>query len=137
MIDTEEAHHAFDEVIECGAEVGRAAAFIVTPPAIEAEAVVLVFFKGRCIEHAQYIFADLHCLDVVAGFSGGTPVEVVDVLEHGEYGLRGKPLLEQRWQMLRGKVRLAKQDNDECVGMAAAQICDHVGGVAVAGSDLA
>src|ERR1019366_8209576 len=87
--------------------------------------------------HAENIFAHFDGFDVVAGFSGGAPVEGVDVLQNGEHGFRRKPLLEQGGQMLGREVRLAEQHDDERVGMAPAEFGNLVGGVAVTSSDFA
>ena len=70
---------------------------MIASPAVEAEPVVLVFLQRRGIEDAENMFADVFAnlvadfdgFDVVAGFSGGVPVEGVDVLQHREHGLRG------------------------------------------------
>ena len=114
---------------------------IAASPAVEPEAVGLVFFQRRGVEDAENIFADffadLDGFDVVASFSGGAPVEGVDVLQNGERGFRGKPLLEQGGQMLRREMRLAEQHHDERVGMVAAEFGNLVGGMAIPGSDLA
>ena len=96
LVDAQKTHHAIDQVIERGAEVGRAV--VVTSPAVEAEAVVLVFFQRCGIEDAENmlagIFADLIAyfdgFDVVPCFSCGAPVERVDILQNGEHGFRGK-----------------------------------------------
>ena len=85
LVDAEKAHHAVNQVVESGAEVGRAVVFIIASPAVEAEAVVLVFLQRRGIEDAENIlavvFADFDGFDVVVGFSGGAPVEGVDILQ--------------------------------------------------------
>src|SRR5208282_5621840 len=100
-----------------GSEVGRAVVIIITSPAVEAEPVVLVFLQRRGVEDAENMFLYFDGFDVVAGFSGGVPVEGVDVLQNGEHRFRGKPLLEQGGQMLGREVRLAEQHDDERVGM--------------------
>src|SRR6266853_4814023 len=109
LVDAEKTHHAVDQVVESGAEVGCAVVILIASPAFETEAVVLVFFERRGVEDAENMFADRFSnffsnfdgFDVVAGFSGGTPVKGVDVLQNGEYGLLGQLLLEQGGQMLR------------------------------------
>src|SRR5208337_2439146 len=54
-----------------------------------------------------------------------------------EQGLRRKPLLEQGGQVLRREMGFAEKDQDQRVGMLAAEFGDLVGGVAVAGPYLA
>ena len=82
LVDSEETDHAVDQVVECGTEVGSLVA--ITAPTVEAEAVVFVFLEGRRVEDAENIFSDLDGFDVVAIFSGGAPVEGVDVLQDSE-----------------------------------------------------
>src|SRR6266481_2670071 len=145
LVDAQKAHHAVDQVVEGGAEVGCAVVIIIASPAFETEAVVLVFFQRRGVEDAENMFADrlsnffsnFDGFDVVAGFSGGTPVKGVDVLQNGEHGLLGQLLLEQGGQMLRREMRLAEQYDDKRVRMAAAEIGNLVGGVPVTSSDFA
>ena len=114
---------------------------IIASPAFEAEAVVLVFFQRRGVEDAENIFAgvfaDFDGFDAVAGFSGSTPVEGIDVLQNSKHGFRGKLPLEQGGQMLGREVRLAEQHNDKRVRMAVADIGNLVCGVAVTSSDFA
>ena len=62
LVDAEKTHHAVDQVVERGAEVGRAVVVIAASPAVEAEAVVLVFFQRRGVEDAKNIFADCLCV---------------------------------------------------------------------------
>ena len=88
---------------------------VAASPAVEAKTVVLVFFQRRGVEDAENIFANFYGLDMVAGFSGGAPVEGVDILQNGEHGFRGKPLPQQGGQVLGRKVRLAEQHGDERV----------------------
>src|SRR6266478_3780234 len=145
LVDAQKTHHAFDQVVEGGAEIGCAVVILIASPAFETEAVVFVFFQRRGVEDAENMFADRFSnffsnfdgFDVVAGFSGGAPVKCVDVLQNGEHGLLGQLLLEQGGQMLRREVRLAEQHNDKRVRMAVAEIGNLVGGVPVTSSDFA
>src|SRR5882762_1166911 len=129
LVDAQKTHHAVDQVVEGGAQVGCAVVIIIASPAFETEAVVLVFFQRRGVEDAENMFADRFSnffsnfdgFDVVAGFSGGAPVKSVDVLQHGKQGFSGKVLLDEGGQMLGREVRLAEQHNDERVRMAAAE----------------
>src|ERR1035441_5275448 len=104
--------------------------------AVEVEAVVLVLFQRRGVEDAKNSFADFDGFDVVAGFSGGAPVEGVDVLQNGEHGFCGKPLPEQGGQVLGREMRLAEENQNERAGMAAAKFRNLVGGVPVARPDF-
>src|SRR5467141_2751276 len=130
LVDAQKTHHALDQVVEGGAEVGWAVVILIASPAFETEAVVLVFFERRGVEDAENMLADRFSnflsnfdgFDVVAGFSGGTPVKGVDVLQNDKHGFLGKPLLEQGGQMLGREVRLTEQHNDERVRMAAAEV---------------
>src|SRR4029077_9808975 len=141
LVYAKKTHHAVDQIVEGGAEVGCAVVILIARPAIEAEAVVLVFFQRRGVEDAHDIFADvftdLDRFDVVARFTGGEPVEGVNVQQNDEHAFVGKLLLEQGGHMLRREMRLTEQRNDERVRMAAAKFGNLVGGMAVAGSDLA
>src|SRR5713226_5589968 len=137
LVDAEKTDHPVDQVVEGGAEVGCVAIVIAASPAVKAEAIVLVFFERRRVEHAQNIFADFDSFDAVAGFSGGAPVEGVDVLQNGEHGFRGKLLLEQGGQVLGREVRLAEKNQYERVGMTLPQPGYLVGDVAVARSNFA
>ena len=67
LIDAEKAHQSVDQIVESGAEIGRA--MITASPAVKAEPVVFVFFQRRGVEDAKDIFADGNGLDLVVGFS--------------------------------------------------------------------
>src|SRR5260370_37391903 len=141
LVDAQKTHHAVDQVVEGGAEVGWAVVIIIASPTGQAEAVVFVFFQWCGVEDAENIFAvilaDLDGFDVIAGFSGGTPVEGIDVLQNGKHGFRGKLPPEQGGQRLGREVRLAEQHNDKRIRMAVAEIGNLVCGVPVTSADFA
>src|SRR5664279_4973489 len=129
LIDTEKAHQSVNQVVESGRKVGSAV--IVAAPAIQAQAIVFVFFERRGVEYAENIFANLNRLDVVVRFARGAPVERIDILQNSEKGLVGQALLEQSGQMLGREVRFAEENDDQCIRMATAEIGDFVGGMAI------
>src|ERR1700691_5913187 len=132
-IDLKKAGEAVTQVVDGGRIVGTAVA---TAPLIEKQPIAFVFLEGRGIEDAQNIVLNAHRFNLIDAFTGSTPVERIDILQHGQdFGVRHL-LAQSARQMLRGKVRFAKEDKDCRSRMALADFGEFRGSMAIAGSNL-
>ena len=74
---------------------------------------------------------------MLVALTGGAPVEMVDILQQGEHAGIGQRDAQHFGNVIRREMRLAEQHHHDGVGMAARDLGDLLGGVAVAPGDLA
>ena len=133
-VDFEEAGQAVDQVVDGGSEVGGVVA---AAPLVEKQAVAFVFLQRRGVEDAENVVVNSNGFDFVGAFSGGPPVERVNVLQYGENFFFGQLLAQRPGQVAGREMRLAEQHEDDGVGMALADFCNLRSGVTVTGADFA
>ncbi len=107
------------------------------PPALDALAITLVLLQRRGVEHAEHVALHPHRFHVLAALTGGAPVEMVDILQQGEYAGIGQRDAQHFGNVIGREMRFAEHHHDDGVGMAARDLGDLLCGVAVAPGDLA
>ncbi len=135
LVDVEEAQQRVNEVVERRGEVGRGGALLA--PALDAEAIALVFLQRRGAEDAEHGRGHPHGFHAVATLPGRVPVERVYVLQHGNDALTREPCGNFMRQMRGCEVRFAEQGDDACLGIPLPDLGEFGGGVAIARTDAA
>src|SRR5581483_12461319 len=134
-VHSKESQKPIDQVVDRWAEVRRTSAL--AAPAIETEAVILVFLKRAGIENAYHVLSHANRFLSFAGFPRSLPVERIDVLKNRDNAFRPQFLAQESRQMIGGQMGLAKNDHDERVGMRVTDFRNLGGGMAVARANLA